>query len=381
MRLEILLPVFVGVLVVLVCLVIFRKKIDKVLVWHHFLHSNYITALWDWFMELAGKAAEPVLFATVLYSGYELLPDVPQPGAGVDAFVFICQMITLDIGGLGLIKMAQNKGLDRRSFPQRVGYVLLGLMIANVSLAMLKRIFHIGPGWENGIEGTLLLARAIMAVLYGYAIHSLKDDAPESTRVVKMSTVEDMENKFTEQIQAMTETSAEQIRQMTENTACQIRSVEQRLAEKTEQQIRSVLANITEQIRAQSEQDRTFTANKTEHIRASFHASLQPVLETLEQHKATLARVGKELREDRTPNVPPNVRQFAPKTEHRTRPNESPNTEFDKGAFVRSCLAEVPNIRNAEIQRRAEEIGQTISPAYISEVRKAFSGEFPAVNE
>ena len=69
--------------------------------------------------------------------------------------------------------------------------------------------------------------------------------------------------------------------------------------------------------------------------------------------------------EHQRPNTAPKER-----TVHRT-----PNTERDKGAFVRSCLTETPNMRNADIQRKASEQGLTISPAYISEVRKAFVKE------
>lgn len=53
----------------------------------------------------------------------------------------------------------------------------------------------------------------------------------------------------------------------------------------------------------------------------------------------------------------------------------APKTDFDKVAFVRSCLAALPKIRHADMQRRAEEIGQTISPASSSEVRKAFESQ------
>ena len=56
----------------------------------------------------------------------------------------------------------------------------------------------------------------------------------------------------------------------------------------------------------------------------------------------------------------------------------SPSTtkqEFDKGAFVRSCLTERPDIRNAEIIRLASEQGQNISSGYVSELRKAFTEE------
>jgi len=49
--------------------------------------------------------------------------------------------------------------------------------------------------------------------------------------------------------------------------------------------------------------------------------------------------------------------------------------DFDKGAFVHQCLHENPDIRNVEIQRKASELGHTISPGYISDIRKAFLEE------
>ena len=47
-----------------------------------------------------------------------------------------------------------------------------------------------------------------------------------------------------------------------------------------------------------------------------------------------------------------------------TSPNKSANMSesgFDKAAFVRSCLTEHPEMRNADIQRKATELGYTIS--------------------
>ncbi len=48
---------------------------------------------------------------------------------------------------------------------------------------------------------------------------------------------------------------------------------------------------------------------------------------------------------------------------------------MDKAAFVRQCFTEHPEMRNADIQRKASEQGVNISPAYISELRKAFTEE------
>ena len=64
-------------------------------------------------------------------------------------------------------------------------------------------------------------------------------------------------------------------------------------------------------------------------------------------------------------------------TEHLTA-NSTPKTnrtESDKGTFVLRCLTDTPSMRNTDIQRKAREQGITISPAYISEIRKAFFRE------
>jgi hypothetical protein len=64
-----------------------------------FAQSTYITTGWNWFMILAGKAAEPVLVASVLYASVKLLPIVHFPPQ-FDVVVFIAQFVALDIGGV-----------------------------------------------------------------------------------------------------------------------------------------------------------------------------------------------------------------------------------------------------------------------------------------
>ncbi len=54
------------------------------------------------------------------------------------------------------------------------------------------------------------------------------------------------------------------------------------------------------------------------------------------------------------------------------RVNPTNQSRFDKAAFIRQMLIERRELRNAEIQRLAAEQGIAISPAYISEIRKAF---------
>src|SRR5258707_13779020 len=150
-----------------------------------FKQSNYIADFWNWFMTLMSKAAEMVLFGTVLYSGYQLLPGVPHVPASVDAAVFVIQQGALDIGGMGLLKLAKRANLAKGAFPVRLGMSLVVLMILNMALASIKHTLPMIPGGVFvGIETLLLIARAIVAVLFGHAIYALREEYGESTITV-----------------------------------------------------------------------------------------------------------------------------------------------------------------------------------------------------
>src|SRR5215469_10177678 len=59
-------------------------------------------------------------------------------------------------------------------------------MILNVALASIKHTLPMIPdGVFVGIETLLLIARAVVAVLFGHAIHALREEYGESTITVK----------------------------------------------------------------------------------------------------------------------------------------------------------------------------------------------------
>ena len=137
-------------------------------------------------MTLMSKAAEMVLFGTVLYSGYQLLPGVPHVPAPVEAAVFVIQQGALDIGGMGLLKLAKRAKLAKDTFPVRLGMSLVVLMILNVALASIKHTLPMIPsGVFVGIETLLLIARAVVAVLFGHAIYALREEYGESAITVQ----------------------------------------------------------------------------------------------------------------------------------------------------------------------------------------------------
>src|SRR5258708_5557893 len=151
-----------------------------------FKQSNYITDFWNWFMTLMSKAAEMVLFGTVLYSGYQLLPGVPHVPATIDAAVFVIQQGALDIGGMGLLKLAKRANLAKDAFPVRLGMSLVVLMILNVAPASIKTTLPMIPsGVFVGIEALLLIAPAVVAALLAHAIYAMLEEHGEATITLK----------------------------------------------------------------------------------------------------------------------------------------------------------------------------------------------------
>src|SRR5258708_20397076 len=103
--------------------------------------------------------------------------------------VFVIQQAALDIGGMGLLMLAKRARLPKESFPVRVGVTLVVLMILNVVLASLKQALPmIPPGAFLWIETLLLVARAIMPVLFGPPIHAFREGHGEDTLTHKNST-------------------------------------------------------------------------------------------------------------------------------------------------------------------------------------------------
>lgn len=148
-----------------------------------FAQSEYITAAWTWFMVLAAKAAEPILVISVLYASVKLLPIVHFPPQ-FDVVVFIAQFVALDIGGLSLNKLADQAKKDGNdegaTQAKRLSLALVAIMLVGVVMAGVDQIVRLDGQVGTIIDTILLIARAVMAVLYSRVIHRLKkDDEPE----------------------------------------------------------------------------------------------------------------------------------------------------------------------------------------------------------
>jgi predicted nucleic acid-binding Zn-ribbon protein len=137
--------------------------------------SSWVSLAWDWFQNLLGRTVEGVLWVTMVYACYTLIPGIAAPPPGVNNAMFIIQFIGLDVGGLGLNKIAQQQGLPKWAYARVIAYILIAITLITVSFAGIERaIPTLDQRYVTAIEIILVVARSIMTVLYGQAIHSLK---------------------------------------------------------------------------------------------------------------------------------------------------------------------------------------------------------------
>lgn len=176
--------------------------------------STYITAAWNWFMILAGKAAEPVLVASVLYASVKLLPIVHLPPE-LDVVVFIAQLVALDVGGLSLNKLAdqakQDGNLIGATHAKRLSIALVVIMLAGVIMAGVDQVVTLEGHVATVIDTILLIARAVMAVLYSRVIHSLRGVEteqpiqPDELEAMRTDMVNQLEERLTKQTETLTQ--------------------------------------------------------------------------------------------------------------------------------------------------------------------------------
>jgi hypothetical protein len=326
--------------------------------------SEIITDAWEVTKTYAGRIAEWVLFGCMVANIVEIVASVPLAFSNI---VMGTQVIMLDVGGFSLATMgeqAHDQGDDRAARKAaRTGYFLIAVTIVTLLLVTVGLLWSPAKPYTDGAEKGLILVRVVMTVIYAHVIHSLRRATAHRQQATLTEQFTELTERLTESEQRMTE--------LVQRTANRLSGQFTEQLERTvsEHPTRSEVANISETLAAHAQ-----TLTELAALPASLERLQQEVQSAKEAQTEQPYRTSKTERpklsvveantEDRTPNTSPKERT------HRT-----PNTESDKGAFVRSCLSETPNIRNTDIQRKANEQGLTISPAYISEIRTAFVRE------
>ncbi len=314
--------------------------------------SEIISDAWEVTKTYAGRIAEWILFLCMVMNILEILVTLPTTLSNI---VLGRQVVMLDVGGFSLATMgeqAREQGDERAAHKASVtGYFLIGVTIVTLLLVTVGLLWSSAKYYTDQAEKGLILVRVVMTVIYAHVIHSLRQATAQRQQV-----------SFTEQFTELTERLTESEQRLTEQLQ---RTV-------SEHQTHSEVANMSETLTTHAHTLSELAALPTllEHLQQEVQAMREAYTEQrchlpVPNNARPKLSVVEANTEYRIPNTAPKER-----TVHRT-----PKSESDKGTFVRSCLAETPNMRNADIQRKAGEQGMTISPAYISEVRKAFLKE------
>ena len=310
---------------------------------------DFLSRFFTWVFMLLSRLAEPLMTLSAIYIAVEAgLPRLSLVGLHETAVaVMIAAPEIILPGSFGMAAQARRAGQ-----PYRMLYAVSWAFVALTGLTLLSLfVLHLDAAAFNVIT----FLRCGAGVSYSILIRVLTHGQPNASAV----SVPELLARFTE--------LAEHLARLQASTEQHFTESEQRLGANTERHISASEHRLTEQVQRTLSEHMYQLTERIERT-AREHSALH-------SEHATALSSERQRRAERNPaNTPPNVRSLADRPAPRT-PKRTANSDTDKGAFVRSCLTETPNIRNSDIQRKAAERGLTISPAYISETRKAFLEE------
>jgi hypothetical protein len=295
----------------------------------------FVTDFFSWLFALCSRLAEPLMLLCTLYIVAEAgVPTIARPSLHDLAIgIMICAPEIILPGSFVVAARAQEHAR-----------LLFAVCWTFVALTLLTLISLFVWHFTGVTLAWLMCARCAAAVGYSILMRVMAHGQLDPQRV----SVPDVLVTLTEHLQGI-ETNIQR------TVTAQIAETEQRITERLSETLQSL------------ERTSTDHQNLPE---LSELAALPAQLES--QAKASQAQLRTLMQEVK-----------AALEANATRPRlalveRTPNTSesgIDKAAFVRSCLTEHPEMRNADIQRKASEQGVNISPAYISELRKAFTEE------
>lgn len=143
--------------------------------WKDYLKdSSWVTIAWEWLQSLLGRTVDFVLWVTMIFACYQLIPGAPMPDQSVSVFMFVMQFIALDIGGMSLNQIGQRHGLGTWSYTRVVAYACILVTLSTIVFAGIQHATTVEQNITNWVEIILVIARSILTVLYGQAVRAIK---------------------------------------------------------------------------------------------------------------------------------------------------------------------------------------------------------------
>lgn len=297
--------------------------------WHALKELDFLSAFFSWFFMLLSRLSEPLMLLATLYVVAEAgVPSIALPSLHNVAIGIMITAPEIILPG-SFVVAARSQEHARLLFVVCWTFVALTLLTL-ISLF----VWH----FTGDALAWLMCARCAAAVGYSILMRVMSHGHVVATTV----SVPDVTERFSELSAAMERTIAARITETEQRMIAHLTETLQSL-ERTSGEHSTALAELMA-LPAQLE-------HQAQATQVQMSTLLQEVKAVLEAN-ATRPRLALV---ERTPNT-----------------SES---SVDKATFVRSMFSEHPELRNADIQRKANEQGITISPAYISELRKAFTEE------
>ncbi len=341
--------------------------------------SEMITDAWEVTKTYAGRIAEWVLFGCMIMNIIQILPGVAL-WPSVSNIVLGTQVVMLDVGGFSLASMgdqARQQGDERAARRASVtGALLIGIMILTLLLVSIGLLWPAATSYTSTAEKGLILVRVIMTVIYGHVIHGLRRVGTQREHAALTEHFSELSQRISESEQRVTEQCSELVQRTAARLS--VHFTEQLERKFGEHPTHSEHAHLTETVQAHTQTLAELAAlpGLFERLQQAIQTQVHTVVQ--QEMKAAMESNTDPRRKSVPHTERPKLSVVEANSEHQTpkeRTRRANSTESDKGAFVRQCLTETPNMRNTDIQRKAAEQGITISPAHISEIRKAFLGE------
>ncbi len=272
---------------------------------------NWYDVVTSFIFRFFAKTSEPLLAAGIIISAIDFLQrgQLLAHNAELSLWWSIAQGVAMEVS---------------------VGPVLVCSLDAREEGDILK-------AWFYGILSALLafVGGAMLLLQFGSSIAGLTE-----TQIKAMSRIALMHEQMGQAVARLEQTTTSQMREMRREVSMQL------------SQAQTALDNRLVGMEALTEQ-------RLQEVYQGFVQEVSVVKVTLEEQSKVIRRIPEQ-----TVSVPSLkvVAKEAPKALQ----------DFDKGAFVRMCLTESSEMTISEIQRKASERGQSISVAYISDIRKAF---------
>jgi len=200
-----------------------------------------------------------------------------------------------------------------------------------------------------GIETLLLIARAVVAVLFGHAIHALREEYSESTITIK---------------------EASELQQRIEGLASELARVQQSFHRQLSSELSAVRDSFHRELSPLRDSSQQQLSSELSSMREAL-ASI-PHLKAQLQHIESSTLAERQKRADRPVLRALPAIQLGNKETREAAPQATAAGKFDARAFVFACLSENPHLKLGEIEQRALARNQELSQATASRYRKQF---------